>query len=73
MSTGHYEAMLDLYGIESGLRQARKHLGWYIDRHAPAASPELRRRVLTADASRPPCSTRSATRWPVAEPERRAA
>ncbi|MET0599601.1 MAG: tRNA dihydrouridine synthase DusB [Mesorhizobium sp.] len=46
--TGHYEAMLDLYGIESGLRQARKHLGWYIDRHAPGASPDLRRRVLTA-------------------------
>ena len=31
----HYEDMLSLYGIESGLRQARKHLGWYLDRHAP--------------------------------------
>ena len=30
----HYEDMLSLYGIESGLRQARKHLGWYLDRHA---------------------------------------
>jgi len=25
----HYEAMLELYGIENGLRVARKHIGWY--------------------------------------------
>lgn len=25
----HYQAMLDHYGIENGLRIARKHLGWY--------------------------------------------
>ncbi|MGN6767497.1 MAG: tRNA dihydrouridine synthase DusB [Rhizobiaceae bacterium] len=49
---GHHEAMLLLYGIESGLRQARKHLGWYLDRHAPDIAPELRSRILTAtDAS----------------------
>jgi tRNA-dihydrouridine synthase len=45
---GHHEAMLMLYGMESGLRQARKHLGWYLDRHAPGVAPELRSRVLTA-------------------------
>ncbi len=28
----HYEAMLDFYGVEAGLRHARKQLGWYIDR-----------------------------------------
>lgn len=28
----HYEAMLDFYGVEAGLRHARKHLGWYIER-----------------------------------------
>src|SRR5262249_47376155 len=33
----HYQDMLSLYGIESGLRQARKHLGWYLDRHAASA------------------------------------
>ena len=44
----HYEAMLLLYGVESGLRQARKHLGWYLDRHAPGVGAGLRRRVLTA-------------------------
>ncbi len=30
----HYEAMLELYGVDSGLRGARKHLGWYLDVHA---------------------------------------
>ena len=45
---GHYQDMLSLYGIESGLRQARKHLGWYLDRHAPFAGPATRRTVLTA-------------------------
>ncbi len=28
----HYEAMLDFYGVDVGLRLARKHLGWYADR-----------------------------------------
>jgi nifR3 family TIM-barrel protein len=45
---GHHEAMLLLYGVESGLRQARKHLGWYLDRHAPGVAAELRSRILTA-------------------------
>ncbi|MGX5805712.1 tRNA dihydrouridine synthase DusB [Bradyrhizobium sp. Arg314] len=43
----HYEDMLSLYGIESGLRQARKHVGWYLDRHAPRACAEQRKRILT--------------------------
>jgi nifR3 family TIM-barrel protein len=45
---GHYEAMLLLYGVESGLRQARKHLGWYLDRHAPEVDAGLRGSILTA-------------------------
>ncbi len=44
----HYEDMLTLYGVQSGLRQARKHLGWYIDRHAPEATPQLRAKVMTS-------------------------
>jgi nifR3 family TIM-barrel protein len=44
----HYEDMLALYGIESGLRQARKHLGWYLDRHTPETGPELRREIMTS-------------------------
>ncbi|MDX8524771.1 tRNA dihydrouridine synthase DusB [Mesorhizobium sp. MSK_1335] len=44
----HYQDMLSLYGIESGLRQARKHLGWYLDRHAPGVRAEQRKRILTS-------------------------
>ncbi|MEW9835623.1 tRNA dihydrouridine synthase DusB [Mesorhizobium marinum] len=43
----HYEDMLSLYGTESGLRQARKHLGWYIDRHAPELPAGLRATIMT--------------------------
>lgn len=46
--TAHYEDMLGLYGVESGLRQARKHLGWYLDRHAPGLPPELRGTIMTS-------------------------
>jgi tRNA-dihydrouridine synthase B len=31
----HYRAMLEFYGDHVGVRHARKHLGWYLDRHAP--------------------------------------
>jgi tRNA-dihydrouridine synthase B len=44
----HYEDMLSFYGVESGLRQARKHLGWYLDRHAGSVSVELRKNILTS-------------------------
>jgi tRNA-dihydrouridine synthase B len=43
----HYEDMLALYGVESGLRQARKHLGWYLDRHAPGVGG-LRNTIMTS-------------------------
>jgi len=29
IALAHYEEMLSLYGIEAGLRIARKHIGWY--------------------------------------------
>lgn len=46
--TAHYQDMLILYGIEQGLRHSRKHLGWYLDRHAPDAPAELRRTAMTS-------------------------
>ena len=46
MVAGHYEAMLDFYGSELGLKMARKHLGWYMDTAGTPAP--LRREVLTA-------------------------
>jgi len=46
MVSRHYEAMLEFYGEDLGLRVARKHLGWYMDE---AGTPTaLRREVLTA-------------------------
>ena len=44
MIVDHYEAMLSFYGLDLGLRVARKHLGWYLE----GADPALRREVLTA-------------------------
>ena len=39
----HYEAILSFYGTALGVRVARKHLGWYLDR---AAAPKAE--VMTA-------------------------
>jgi len=47
----HYEDMLSHYGTEAGFRHARKHLGWYLDRHA-APGPEagrLRKLIMTSN------------------------
>ncbi|ETX27276.1 tRNA dihydrouridine synthase DusB [Roseivivax isoporae] len=44
----HYEAMLDFYGTDLGLRVARKHLGWYLD--GVRVDAALRREILTLGA-----------------------
>jgi len=41
----HYEAVLEHYGMRIGLRAARKHLGWYMDR--AGTPPGVRGAVLT--------------------------
>jgi nifR3 family TIM-barrel protein len=46
----HYEAMLGHYGERVGLKAARKHLGWYLDR--AGARPEMRQAVFTASTPR---------------------
>ena len=45
MVAGHYDAMLGFYGETLGIRNARKHLGWYMDGAGTPAA--LRHRVLT--------------------------
>ncbi|GHC62949.1 tRNA dihydrouridine synthase DusB [Limoniibacter endophyticus] len=42
----HYQDMLSLYGEQSGLRQARKHLGWYLERHCPSLSDAERAAIM---------------------------
>ena len=43
----HYEAMLELYGLDMGVRHARKHLGWYLDSLPAEILPEMRAQVMT--------------------------
>ena len=50
MVVGHYEAMLDFYGLELGLRVARKHLGWYM--HVAMTPKGIRRLVLTSQSTK---------------------
>lgn len=49
MVVTHYEAMLAFYGVELGIRIARKHLGWYLEM---AGAEALRGPVLTATQPR---------------------
>lgn len=44
MIAAHYHAMLEFYGLDTGLKTARKHLGWYMETLTPTS--EFRREVL---------------------------
>jgi tRNA-dihydrouridine synthase B len=44
----HYESMLEFYGREGGLRHARKHLGWYLERHAPDLDGNEKAAIMTS-------------------------
>lgn len=43
----HYEAMLAHYGSTTGIRHARKHLGWYLDLHGVDIGPATRGSIIT--------------------------
>lgn len=47
----HYLDMLSHYGTETGVRHARKHLGWYLDRHTASmpATVRLRKHIMTSN------------------------
>ena len=44
----HYRMMLEFYGVESGLRHARKHVGWYFERNAGEIAPDVRTAIMTS-------------------------
>ncbi|MDB5551081.1 MAG: dus [Rhizobium sp.] len=44
----HYRMTLDFYGTEGGLRHARKHVGWYLERHAGLVPSGVKSEVLTS-------------------------
>nr|WP_272211224.1 tRNA dihydrouridine synthase DusB [Marinicella sp. W31]MDC2877113.1 tRNA dihydrouridine synthase DusB [Marinicella sp. W31] len=43
----HYSDMLSFYGTETGVRHARKHLGWYIQQLAPGIDGTERAQIMT--------------------------
>jgi tRNA-dihydrouridine synthase B len=44
----HHDDTVSLYGFEQGIRHARKHLGWYLDRFAPDTDAALRSQIVTS-------------------------
>lgn len=44
----HYHAMLEHYGEKTGVRHARKHLGWYMERHAPQTPDIIKKTLMTS-------------------------
>lgn len=44
----HYRMMLEHYGAEVGVRHARKHLGWYLDRHARDLATGTKAAIMTS-------------------------
>jgi tRNA-dihydrouridine synthase B len=70
----HYRMMLEFYGEAVGVRHARKHLAWYLDRHAPATPGHEKAAIMTSKDSREVASRfeqalRSATRPAASERE----
>ena len=51
IARGHVEAMLDHYGAFLGLRNARKHMGWYLETSGQRAATRKawRRRICTEE------------------------
>jgi nifR3 family TIM-barrel protein len=47
-AVAHYEEMLEHYGGDIGVRHSRKHLAWYLDKHAPDTLADVRRAILTS-------------------------
>lgn len=46
-AVAHYEAMLAHYGEPTGIRHARKHLGWYLEKHGVDISAAERVSIMT--------------------------
>lgn len=44
----HYLMMIDHYGEKIGVRQSRKHLNWYLERHALGLNPKIRTEILSS-------------------------
>lgn len=47
LACAHYRTMIDFYGEHVAVRHARKHLGWYLERHAPNLPGEAKSKIMT--------------------------
>ncbi|MGN6775174.1 tRNA dihydrouridine synthase DusB [Rhizobium sp.] len=47
----HYRMMLEFYGEAVGIRHARKHLAWYLDRYASATTGADKAKIMTSKES----------------------
>ncbi|MGV2123826.1 tRNA dihydrouridine synthase DusB [Agrobacterium vitis] len=48
IAVAHYRAMLDHYGAHVGVRHARKHVGWYLERHGVQLDPAEKTALMTS-------------------------
>ncbi len=46
---GHYEDMIDFYGPQTGVRCARKHVGWWLERLEAPLDPALKASIMTSN------------------------
>lgn len=51
LAVEHYRMMLEFYGPAPGLRHARKHVGWYVERHAHGLAAADRAALMTSTDS----------------------
>ena len=55
IAVAHYRAMLEFYGETVGIRHARKHLDWYLQRFAPHLEPQDKAAILTCREAQTVC------------------
>ncbi len=44
----HYRLMMDHYGADVGVRHARKHVAWYLERHGAVLSQQEKAAIMTS-------------------------
>ncbi len=52
LAVEHYEMMLEFYGETVGVRHARKHLAWYLERFVSQLEPGQKAEILTSKDAR---------------------
>jgi len=72
IALNHYQMMIEHYGVDVGLRHARKHLGWYIESLAPNTPSALKYEIMTSSEVEKTMTLFAQaleTRWPDQQPD----